>query len=247
MAWSSLNKPTEEGGRIIALLDSKIEENILYADYSKVVAKVALLDDEEKASVLALCVPDLTGPQSSKNEAVRIAAVRVIVALLPLSLGAIADLLSRFQNKHNYEVHFTLFCYLDWAQEMPDASVLTRMVLPIVEKYLLTVPRKTARAAWMAGNMLGEHWNEQEALLLLTRAAHGARYSVGRQLSILGLGEMLERTPMGSQTHKDILKILRKISLSDPSRYVKEDAKMLLRHWRKLKEVDSVPPNNGVG
>lgn len=237
MVRNSLHKPTVEGAKTIAFLNAEVGADILKADYANVIAAVNQLAVEQKVAILAVCVSALSGPQPSNNEAVRIAAVRVLVALLPLSLAAIADLLSRCQNKHHYEVHFTLFCYLDSAQEMPDASSLTKDVLLLVENYLMTVPRKTALAAWMAGDMLGEHWNEQEAAPLLMRTAQGAKYSVGRELSVLGLGDMLGRLPVGSAFHKDILKTVRKVSSSDPSRYVREDAKMLLKQWRKSSKI----------
>jgi len=233
MVRNSLHKPTVEGAKTIAFLNAEVGEDILKADYANVIAAVNQLAVEQKVAILAVCVSALSGPQPSNNEAVRIAAVRVLVALLPTSLAAIADLLSRCQNKHHYEVHFTLFCYLDWAQEMPDAFSLTEDVLLLVENYLMTVPRKTARAAWMAGDMLGEHWNEQEAVPLLMKTAQGAKYSVGRLQSVFGLAHMLDRLPVESDTHKSILKALRKISSSDPSKDVRKNAKGELRDWRK--------------
>ena len=233
MARNSLHKPTVEGAKTIAFLNAEVGADILKADYANVIAAVNQLAVEQKVAILAVCVSALSGPQPSNNEAVRIAAVRVLVALLPTSLAAIADLLSRCQNKHHYEVHFTLFCYLDWAQEMPDAFSLTEDVLLLVENYLMTVPRKTARAAWMAGDMLGEHWNEQEAVPLLMKTAQGAKYSVGRLQSVFGLAHMLDRLPVESDTHKSILKALRKISSSDPSKDVRKNAKGELRDWRK--------------
>ncbi len=234
MARYKIRKPTEESSKIIAFLNAEVGEDILKAEYSRVMAKVHQLAVERKVAVLAVCLSALSGPQSRGNEAARIAAVRAIVALLPLSLGPIADLLNRCRNKHHYGVHFTLFCYLDWAQEIPDAPSLTEDVLMLMENYFMTVPRATARAVWMAGDMLGEHWNEQEAVPLLVKAAQGARYSVGRLGGILGLKEILDRLPVESDTHESILKMLRKIASSDPSEYVKEDAKVLLRHWRKM-------------
>lgn len=230
---NSFHKPTEEDSKVIAFLNAKVGEDILRADYSRLIAKVNPLDAEKKAALLAICVSALSGPKYRENEAASIAAVRVIVALLPLSLGAIADLLNRRLNWHQYEVHFTLFVYLDAAQEMPDVPFLTKDVLLLVENYLMTVPRKTALAAWMAGDMLGEHWNEQEAVPLLMRTAQGAKYSVGRKHSVFGLAHMLDRLPVESDTHKQVRKTLREISLSDPSKYVRENAKEVLNDWRK--------------
>lgn len=232
MARNSLQRKIDESA-IITLLNERIGEDILRANYENVIAKVVPLGVEDKAELLPVCVAALSGPQYRENDAVCIAAVRVIVALLPLSLGAIADLLNRRLNWHQYEVHFTLFCYLDWAQEMPDASSLTQDVLRLMENYLMTVPRKNARAAWMAAEMLGEGWNEQEAMPLLVKAAQKAKYSVGRQLSVLGLEEMLDRLPVESASHKYVRKTLQEISLSDPSKYVREDAKEVLSNWRK--------------
>ena len=237
MVRNSLHKPTVEGAKTIAFLNGEIGADILKADYSDVIATVNQLAVEQKVAILAVCVSALTCPQSKRNEAVGIATVRAIIALLPLSLAAIADLLSRYQNKHHYEAHFTLFCYLDWAQEMPDASSLTKDVLLLVENYLMTVPRKTALAAWMAGDLLGDHWNEQEALPLLMKTAQGAKYSVGRVQSVLGLGRILDRLPVKSDPHKSILKTLRKISSSDPSKYVRENAKAELRGWRESLKI----------
>lgn len=241
----SLLKITE-GREVLDFLDDEVRENILQADYSDVVAEVASLESEAKVSLLTVCVSSLIGPQSIESEAASIAAVRVLVALLPLSLGAITNLLNRFQNWDNYEVHFTLFCYLDWVQKMPDAPSLTRKILPLVENYLMTVPRKDARAVWMAGDMLGGHWDEQEAIPLLIRTSQGAKYSVGRMGGLVGLKEVLDRLPPKSDAHKDILKTLRKISISDSSKYVKEDAKLLLRHWRKLEKMTQVLPDDDV-
>ena len=85
----------------------------------------------------------------------------------------------------------------------------------------------------MAADMLGEHWNEREAVPLLIKVATGARYSVGRLGGLLGLEKTLNRLPVENDAHKDILNTLRKISPSDPSKYVKENAKAMLRDWRE--------------
>ncbi len=225
---------TMEAKSVIAFLNDSIGEDILRADYPEVMAKMSPLDAQQKAAVLAVCVPALSGKESSRTRLARIAAVRAIVALLPLSLGAIADLLNRRLTKDHYEVHRTLFVYLSWTQEMPDASSLTKEVLRLVEDYLMAVPRETARAAWMAADMLGEHWDGEEAMPLLIRTAQGARYRVGRELSIMGLDNILDKLPAEGDAHKNILKTLRKISRSDRSASVRADAKDILKTWRAV-------------
>ncbi len=98
----------------------------------------------------------------------------------------------------------------------------------------MAVPRETARAAWMAADMLGEHWDGEEAMPLLIRTAQGARYRVGRELSIMGLDNILDKLPAEGDAHKNILKTLRKISRSDRSASVRADAKDILKTWRAV-------------
>lgn len=211
----------------------KEADELLQLEYSAVITKLSGLADEQKHAALAACVAALDGDQTTKNERLRVAAVRAIVALLPLSLGAIAELLTRRQNRHHYEVHFTLFCYLDWSQEMLAASSVAKEALLLVEDYLMTVPRPTARAVWMAEDMLGEHWNEYEAMPVLIHIAQAAKYSVGRQTGLLGLEKMLGRLSAGEADYADVLALIAKVSLSDRSRYVKEDANAVLDHLRR--------------
>lgn len=223
-----------EAKSVIAFLNDSIGEDILQFDYREAMAKVSQLDAQQKAAVLAACVPALSSKQFSRNGCARVAAVRAIVALLPLSLGAIADLLNKHLTKDHYEVHCTLFCYLEWAQEMPDAPSLTKDVLRLVEGYLMAVPRETALAAWMVAHMLGEHWEGEEAMPLLIRTAQGARYQVGRRFSLMGLDSILDKLPAEGDAHKNILKTLRKISRSDRSASVRDDAKDILKIWRAV-------------
>ena len=209
----------------------KEADEILQQEYSAVIARISGLADEQKHTALAACVAALDGEQTTKNMSLRIAAGRVIVALLPLSFGAIAELLTRRQNRHHYEVHFTLFCYLDWSQEMPAAASVAKDVLLLVKNYLMTVLRPTARAAWMAGDMLGDHWNTAGAMPLLIQTAQTARYSVGRQAGLLGLEKILERLSASEAAYADALALIAEVSLSDRSRYVREDANAVLGRW----------------
>lgn len=230
---SNSQQEVEKDNSVIASLCEKIDADILAADYSDVVEKMGQLSVKAKEDMLALCITALEGRQSKKSRQARIAAVRAIVALLPLSLGAITSLLSQCQSKYQYEVHYTLFCYLDWAQEIPANSAVAREVLLVVEKYLMTVPCTTARAAWMAGDMLGGHWNEQESMPVLIKAAQTARYSAGRQSGLLGLEKMLGRLSGNETARADMLEAIAKVSLSDRSKSLKREATALLDCGRR--------------
>ena len=219
---------TEANDSILADLNRRVGGDILVLNYAHVIAQIARLNPEEKTHLLAYCVAALRDERARKDERLRITTVRAVVALLPLSLEMVADLLVNFSSKHDYEIHFTLFCYLDWTQEMPDALPLTKSVLPLVENYLLQVPRETARAAWMAVDMLGDHWDTTEALPVLINVARNARHSVGREGGILGLEKALERLTVENSASHDVLEVLQGVSFTDRSRRVREEAQSVI-------------------
>ena len=218
----------------LALLNAQAGGGILAQNYSHVLDEIAQLDVEAKTRLLTACSTVLNEERVGQDTQGRITGVRVLVALLPLSLETISSLLSRFAARHDYETHFTLFCYLDWSQQRPETPPPAQSILPLVETYFLTVPRQTARAVWMAADMMGEHWDEHEAIPLLTRTVLAARYAVGREGSLLGLEKVLARLPVGSREEAELLKTLRSVSLSDRSRRVREEAREVLRErWKK--------------
>jgi len=224
---------TDDYANAVALLNAQVGGDTLAQNYAHVLDEIAELDPGDKLRLLASCDTVLNDERVGQDTSTRITAVRILVALLPLSLEAITDLLSRFAGRRDYETHHTLFCYLEWVQEMPKAAILTQSILPLVEAYFLNVPRQTARAVWMAADMMGEHWNEQTAVPLLTKTVKAARYAAGRQGSLLGLEKALARLTAGSNAEAELLKTLRGVSLSDRSGRVRAEAREVLRGWRK--------------
>lgn len=190
-------------------IDKIVGMDILRADYEDVLAAVAALEDSEKARLFEVSRFALAGIQSSKEQDLRVFAVRAIVALLPLSLDYISELLTTFSGRQDYETHFTLFCYLDWTQRMPEAASLKRRVLPLLERYLMLVSRTTARAVWMAADLLGCHWEVSEALPILLRTTRQARHAAGREAAVLGLEKVLAGLPAQSPYRDQILDVLR--------------------------------------
>mgnify|MGYP001613245091 CR=1 FL=1 len=72
-----------------------------------------------------------------------------------------------------------------------------------------------AQAAWMAGNLLGDHWNLRESLPLLIQIAESARGVTGREAAVHGLSKALARC-----TDADYARItakLERMTKNDPS------------------------------
>lgn len=160
----------------------------------------------------------------ASDEDIRIGAVQVLLASLPKSLGAIEALLRDFSRPLAYEVHFSLFCFL-----YPDSipTNLTPTVLASVESYLRSVPKETAHAAFIAGHVLGDHWETPEAIEILTRCATKARFSAGRKGAIHGLAEAFDE--LSAKEKRRILPILKRIATHDKSKQVRLVSRMTLR------------------
>jgi hypothetical protein len=148
--------------------------------------------------------------RSASNEELRIGAVKVLVAALPQSFPLIQQLLLDFSTSLAYEVHFTLFCFLDDAlYRTPSYSVdrrTIRRLLRLVELYLNRVPSTRGSAAWMAGDLLGDHWRSGGAVDVLLRTAKNSRQEAGRLGAIHGLAHAL--TWVGRSTQREIRALL---------------------------------------
>lgn len=209
-------------------LDTMLGVDVYGGDYGQVLRRVQNLNREERDELRRLCETTLEDARLGGQESIRIPAVRLLVALLPDTLGLLSEWLQRRTNAYCYEVHFTLFCYLDWVSEMPAADTLTQEILARIENYLMTVKSRTASAAWMAGDLLGDHWNVEQALPTLLRTATAARYVAGRYGSLVGLETMLARTETADSARQQIRKRLRSIRKSDRSEYIRWYARSVL-------------------
>lgn len=145
----------------------------------------------------------------------RVAAAKLLVALLPQSLVTIEQFLNTCENRWDYELHFSLFCFLDDSQFLPIPANITKEICSLVAAYLASVRVDTALAAWMAGHLLGKHWRGKEALYALKTAALQGRYVAGRKGALAGLREQLAK----GNNHKKaaITKMLMEIARHDRS------------------------------
>lgn len=172
--------------------------------------------------------------ESQRN---RIAAARLLIACLPDSIPLIQRWMEIRQGRWNYEMQFSLFCFLSDAQSINmDRSIIERLQQLVLD-YLLSARTTTAKAAWMAGHLLGEHWKGPESLPLLLTVSHRGRYSAGRRAAIQGLEKQFERSNEDDRTL--IIEALRSVSNADKSRRLRNQAQRLLRKLTKSRDVSS--------
>jgi hypothetical protein len=160
-----------------------------------------------------------------RDEKARVGRVKILVALLPESLTAITSLL-RASTGSMHEVHFSLFCFLDRAQSIRTHTSLRRRVLREVAAYLRNVKSDPALAAWMGGDLLGEHWAPRDAWPVLMRLARTARHPAGRIAAVHGLRHALPRAT--GKVRRDLSRVLNEIAVRDASRAVRSAAKVAL-------------------
>jgi hypothetical protein len=159
----------------------------------------------------------------------RVVAARLLVSLLPDSLETLATLLRKRENALAYETHFTLFCYVDWATEVAAASDVAADILALVAEYLQNVPAETAKAAWMAGDMLGDHWEPREqAVPVLMDAVLHARFVAGRAGALYGLEQILTNLGPPDVRRAALRSLVHRVRTKDRSRHMRRSAAALL-------------------
>lgn len=126
--------------------------------------------DEERTGILR----DLDEIYSSSvldDVSLRIGFCQLLVALAPMSADFLKKIMSSCARALDFEIHFTLFCWLDSIQyigeEDPGLLAFREEVPTLVEEYLYNVPRTTGHGAWMAGDILGHHWHLSPTLSIL--------------------------------------------------------------------------------
>jgi hypothetical protein len=162
-----------------------------FTDVAHRVETLTLLDRKRALSLGGRMLQNRTG---RTNESARVAAAKTLVALAPDSAGTIRRLLDRQAGRGSYEAHFSLFCFLDEVHGLPRAAALAREVPSLIERYLKRAKVETAHAAWMAGDLLGDHWPVRDGLPILRKMATQARFAAGRSGAIHGLGRICARS-----------------------------------------------------
>jgi len=198
------------------------------SSFLDIASQVETLHDNKRKTLVSLCEDALSDRRGRSQEQVRVAAVKVLVALFPITWKNIASWLKRDSERSLYEVHFSLFCFLDQVPQLKGASGFEFRVPELVENYLKEVKAESAHAAWMAGDLLGDHWEAETALSVLSKTSQRAQFAAGRLGAIHGLSHLLSR--LKSPKRIATLQLLRLISENDRSKKVRDSAKLVLEH-----------------
>lgn len=115
----------------------------------------------------------------------RIGAVKLLVALLPVSLLVVEKWMFRTSDPYSGEVQFTFCCFLsDIFSFTPPDPATADAVLTMATRYLDGVPSDDAHNAFMAADMLGDHWTGDAGVAALVELARDSRNPVGRKAAL---------------------------------------------------------------
>lgn len=143
-------------------------------DYSTEIGDIRpCLGETSKAAAMGLY-----GELTALGERDRIAATKVLLAMLPESEPAVLDLLGpeRDVSSQAWECRFTLFCYLDQVPPMISDESRLRILSAVEQLAIRNANDADSSAKWMFRHMLEDHWPyRQEAAELLSRLGRGNR------------------------------------------------------------------------
>lgn len=137
--------------------------------------------------------------------------------------------IERVLQSENYEAHFSFFCFFNEVEEVDYRHRL----LFLVEGYLTQVRHELACAAWMAGDLLGDHWAERdEAVETLLRVLIKARFRAGKYGALHGIEMALRRKDFPSSLCSSVKETLKTASKSGRSMEVRRRARSLLSNLK---------------
>lgn len=196
--------------------------------FDDIASRVQQLGQSERNRLLSMCDRVFSDIALRKDEPTRVAAAKVMTALVPDSADSIRRWINTKSGKYIYEVHFPLFCFLDQLPDLPNGREFAGEIPSLIGEYLLETKSETAHAAFMAGDLLGDHWETKEALPILIKVAKQAKYAAGRHSAIHGLGHVLRKLPDSDSSRETIVSLLRGAYENDRSEDMRITARMLL-------------------
>lgn len=218
--------------KLIGRLEDKAVLDVYKSEVHQIVKRLIGVDEWQRDTFLKSFDLVVGTGGLARDERVRIAAIKLVVALLPRSIGHVERALASTGTRGSYELHFTFFCFLNAVLHGRINEPIEKTVRALVEKYLHNVRTPAAHAAWMAGDLLGDHWPLPVSLPVLLRQARTARFVAGREGALHGLSHALERAPKREQWR--IVGTLRSVSRTDRSRSVRAYADAILGALRGM-------------
>ena len=192
----------------------------------EIAAFVQGLSKERRRRLIWACNQNLHLAWAKNDTAQRIVLVKLLLGLLPESGTTIKNWVLAAPVPSPAEIHFTLFCYLDQVVTFAAGAQLAAEVPTILRRYLMSVKSPSGKAAWMAADLLGGHWDTSIATPILIEVAEHAPHRAGRSAAIHGASELLFRLS-GSKT-AIVRQMLRGRARSDSSASVRAAARVAL-------------------
>jgi hypothetical protein len=219
-------KSRRRGTTSPASLEAQLGLNLKSAEFSEVARSLSRMPAASRAGVARSADRLLGVRKYGGDEPTRVALVKLVVAAFPDSAPLIRRRVIEASGSYASEICFTIFCFLDRIQDLPVGAEHSEFVPALVECYLQNVRSNAGHAAWMAGDLLGDHWRLSVSVPILLRLAESARFVAGRDSAIHGLGHAM-RTDGKSATV--IESALRRIATSDRSLAVRGSARIALK------------------
>jgi len=122
---------------VLSQMEALLSVDLYLTDFEKIAPRVQRLNQSGRRRLLSLCERAFSELGLRKDEPTRLAAVKGIVALVPDSTDAIRHWINTKSGKDIYEVHFSLFCFLDEVPDLPHAEKFATEIPSLIEQYLL--------------------------------------------------------------------------------------------------------------
>ncbi len=183
------------------------------------------LSTPARGQLLARIEEHLIHPDIRTQERTRVALAKLLIAMVPDSWTTIRTLIiDRGRTGADAEVHFSLFCFLDDLPRLTAGRGLTSEAACLVGDYLLHAESNTARATWMAGDLLGDHWDLGEGVPILIDVLANGRYAEGRLAALHGLEHAIGHADCSDALGESIVRAIAQVASDDRSRRVRESA-----------------------
>jgi len=159
-----------------------------------------------------------------RNKNNRVILVKLILTFLPQTKAEIIKILTQRNSRLDFELHFTIFCFLDQIREIRQSGKRKFNVPEIIEDYLMKIKDNTCQAAWMAGELLGVNWDKKNALTVLKKVFFKAKNKTGKEAGLYGLYQIYleHRSQEALLTLKKIFLLRKNSSISKYAIYLLE-------------------------
>lgn len=174
-------------------------------------SRVVCFPDDTVFELITSCDALLHDRAWGEQDRNRVGAVKLLVALLPRSLDSIREWMFRTGDPYFYEVQFTVCCFLsDTVSFEPSDPATVAAVLNLAKEYLECVPSDEAHNAFMAADMLGDHWVGDAGIAALVEVARTSPNPVGRKAAIGGLRTALAHGKVTPELSPSVAAVIEK-------------------------------------